>query len=116
MATITIPNFLTEKVVNGLNTYQYTVTTAAMHTCRIKVDKLPGSTMTITINQNGSPIATTTLVAVLPYDGQSSAILQACANCAVNDTLSFVLNSSAVDDKQLNTVKATLNIHVGGLN
>ena len=83
MATITIPNFNTEKVVNGLNTYQYVVTTAAVHNCRIKVDKLPSSTMTITINQNGSPIATTTLVALDESDGQSSAILMVTTNCAV---------------------------------
>lgn len=116
MATITIPNFLTAKVVDGLNTYQYTIQTAAMHICRIKVDKLPSSTMTIAIQQNGTPIASVTCVALDQSDGQSSQILQVCANCALNDVISFVLTSSNPADEQLNTVKAILNIHVGGLN
>jgi hypothetical protein len=118
MALVLIPNFNTEKVVSGLNTYQYTVQSAAVHNCRIKVDKMPPSTMTISIVQAGShsgTLATVTLVPVPGSDGQTSQILQAPANCQPGDTLSFVLSSSASIDEQLNTVKATLNIHIGGL-
>lgn len=119
MATVIIPNFLTEKVVNGLNTYQYTITTAAVHNCKIKVDKLPQSTMTVSIVQAGSvntTLATVTLVAEDQSDGQSSIILNVPANCAINDTISFVLTSSNPADQQLNTVKSIINVHVGGLN
>jgi hypothetical protein len=119
MATITIPNFLTEKVVNGLNTYQYTVGSTAMHTCRIVVDHLDSSTMTVAITQSGSvstTLATVTLPGLPAGSPQTSIILQACANCVSGDVLSFVLTSSNTDDQQLNTVKARLNIHVGGLN
>lgn len=121
MATIQIPNFLTQKVVNGLNTYTYTTQSAGMHTCRIEVDHRVASAMTISITQSGSvnaTLATMTLVAGSnsDADAMSTAILQACANCAISDVLSFVLTSSAPVDQNSNTVKARLNVHVGGLN
>lgn len=118
MATVLIPNFLTEKVVNGLNTYQYTIQSTAVHNCRIKVDKQPSSTMSISIVQAGShnaTLASATLVALDQADGQSSYILQSPANCVSGDTISFILSSSNQVDQQANTIKATLNIHVGGL-
>jgi hypothetical protein len=121
MATIIIPNFLTQKVVNGLNSYQYTTASTAMHTCRIEVIHREASTMTVSIVQAGSvnaTLATMTLAAGSSTSGgpQGTVILQACANCVSGDTLTFVLTSSAAIDEQLNTVKALLNIHVGGLN
>jgi hypothetical protein len=121
MATIVIPNFNTIKAVVGLNTYQYTVQSAAMHSCNIKVDHREASTLTVSIVQAGSvnaTLATMTLPGSTTTAGepQSTAVLIATANCAVGDTLSFVLTSSAAIDEQLNTVKSRLNIHVGGLN
>lgn len=116
MATITIPNFLTEKVVQGLNTYQYTVASSAMHVARIRVEKLDASTMTIAIQQNGSTKATTTVPAQTDGGPQSTAELEVTMNCVANDTINFVLTSSAVPDQQLNTVKATLNVHIGSGN
>jgi hypothetical protein len=121
MATITIPNFLTQKVVNGLNTYTYTVQSAAMHVCRIDIDHREASTITITITQTGS-VSATLATATLPGGSsitgmpQGTFTLQATANCQVGDTLNFVLTSSGAIDEQLNTTKARLNIHVGGLN
>src|ERR1700726_479044 len=109
MATVIIPNFLTEKVVDGLNTYQYTVASAAVHNCRIKMDHQPSSTMTISIVKAASvnaTLATVTLAAVPDGPSQNTTILQAMANCAVNDTISFVITSSETSDKQLNTIKA----------
>lgn len=116
MSTIIIPNFLTEKVVTGLNTYQYTINTAAMHVARVRVSKQPDSGMTITINLNGSPVATTTLVPVEPGGGNSTAVISATMNCAANDVVTFVLSSSTSSDQQLNTIKAILNVHIGSSN
>lgn len=121
MATILIPNFLTQKVVDGLNTYQYTIQSTGLHNCRVEVDHIESSTMTISIVQAGSvnaTLATVTLPGGTSIAGspQATTILMVCANCAVSDTISFVLTSSAAIDKQLNTVKARLNVHVGGLN
>ena len=121
MATIIIPNFLTQKVVNGLNSYQYTTTSSAMHNCRIDIDHREASTLTISIVQAGS-VNTTLATATLPGGSsvagmpQGTFILQACANCTSGDTITFVLTSSSPIDEQLNTVMARLNVHVGGLN
>lgn len=119
MATISIPNFNTEKVYNGLNTYTYTVGSTAMHVCRIKMDHRAASAMTISITQTGSvnaTLQTVTVVAVPAGSPQTSTILQATANCVSGDVLSFVITSSASEDQQANTIKATLNVHIGGLN
>lgn len=119
MATISIPNFNTEKVVNGLNSYTYTVTSTAVHNCRIIVDHRDSSTMTITISQSGSQsatLATLTLPGMPAGSPQPSTILQAPANCVSGDVITFALTSSDPADQQLNTVKARLNVHVGGLN
>lgn len=116
MATVIIPNFLTEKVVDGLNTYQYTVQTTAMHVARIRVSKHPSSTMTISILHNGSPVNTLTLAPVSANGGQSEAVILSSIACASSDTISFSLTSSASTDQQLNTVKATLNVHIGSGN
>ncbi len=121
MSLVIIPNFLTQKVVNGLNSYQYTVGSAAMHTCRIEIDHRDASILTVSIVQAGSvnaTLATMTLPGGTNASGmpQTTAILKATANCQVGDTLTFVLTSSSAIDQQLNTVKSKLNIHVGGLN
>jgi hypothetical protein len=117
MATITIPNFLTEKVVNGLNTYQYTALSAAMHIAKIRVTKPSGSGMTISIQQNGSTKATVTLNGDSSgYGHQNTQELAVTMNCSINDTIAFVLTSSTASDEQLNSVVATLNIHIGSGN
>lgn len=118
MATITIPNFLTEKVVNGLNTYQYTTINTAMHVIRVNVTQPPASGMTITLSQSGSQSATLATV-TLPQstvDIQGNYILQATANCVSGDVLSVALSSSQPIDKQLNTVVAKIIVKVGSLN
>jgi hypothetical protein len=121
MATVIINNFTTQKVVSGLNTYQYTIQTAGLHTCRIEVDHREASALTISITQSGSHSGTLASMTLQPnssIQGQpdSTAILMALANCQIGDVVSFVLSSSAAIDQQLNTVKARLNIHVGGYN
>jgi len=113
MATIIIPNFLTEKVVNGLNTYQYTIQTAGVHVAKIRTAHPSSSGMTITISQNGTPRATTTATDVLTPGGQTSSYLATSINCAVNDVITWTISSSNVNDQQLNTVKSTLNLHMG---
>ena len=116
--TIVIPNFLTQKAVVGLNTYQYTIQTAGVHSCRISVDHLNESTLTVSIVQAGS-VNTTLATATLPGGTtpagapQGTITLIATANCAASDTISFVLTSSNPADQQLNTVKAKLNVHMG---
>lgn len=121
MATVIIPNFLTQKVVNGLNTYQYTIQNAGLHNCKIKTDHREASSMTISIVQAGSNNATLGTITLSPTssaagNSQSSAVLNTIANCQPGDTISFVLTSSAQIDNQLNTVKSRITVNPGGLN
>jgi hypothetical protein len=112
----TIPNFLTNKVVSNLDTYTYTVTTAAMHVAKVRVQKMPPSGLTITIQQNGSTKATVTVQPIVGSTGQSSQELHVTMNCAVSDVISFVLSSSTAIDQGPNAIKATLDVHVGSGN
>ena len=121
MATVIIPNFNTQKVECGLNTYQYTIQNAGLHNCKIKVDHREASAMTISIVQAGSnnaTLLTTTLAPTTSAAGspQSSALLNTIANCQPGDTISFVLTSAAAIDNQLNTVKSRITVNLGGLN
>lgn len=116
MSTITIPNFLTPKEVNGLNTYQYTVVTPAMHVASIRLDRHATSAYSMAIQLNGSPVNSASVAMLPPGSSQSSQSLSATMNCAANDVISFVLSSSAAIDQQLNTAKAILNVHIGSSN
>lgn len=113
MATIVISEFTTQKVSNGLNTYQYTIPVAGVYSMKIRTEKLPASTMTIAIQKNGTPIATTTLAAVDTTNGQSTANLSVLSNCVVNDVISFVLTSSNAVDQQLNSVISFISCYIG---
>jgi hypothetical protein len=118
MATIIIPNFNTEKVMAGLNTYTYTIQTAGLHTAKIQVDHHQASNLTCTITQTGSVSATLASGTVQPSgvtvtQSHSSIILYGLANCAVNDVINFTLTSSAANDQQLNTVKSTFRVNQG---
>jgi hypothetical protein len=116
MSTINIPNFLTAKEVNGLNTYQYTVQNAAMHVASIRMDRRSDSAFTIDIQLNGSSANSITVPAMIAGAPQSSQSLSATMNCAANDVIAFVLTSSAPIDQQLQGVKAQLNVHIGSSN
>jgi hypothetical protein len=118
MATVIIPNFNTQKVYNGLNTYTYTVGSTAMHMCDIKVQHRESSAMTISISQSGSFTGTLATVTLNPSSGtagqpQTEVDLQALANCVSGDVISFTLTSSASIDEQLNTVQSLIRVSVG---
>lgn len=113
MATIIMPNFLTQKTMTGLNTYQTTLNIAGLHSARIIVSHHQPSNLTVSIVQAGSVNATIATLTVQPKgtavtSGQSSSILTAMANCQPGDTISFVLTSSATDDQNLNRVKSDM--------
>jgi len=120
MATIVISDFMDQKIVSGLNSYQYTIPTAGLYNCNIKVDHRESSAVTVSVVQAGSvnsTLATFTLVPSSTSGGAApAAILNVCANCAVNDTITFVLTSSAPIDQQLNTIKSKITVRAGGLN
>ncbi len=119
MATITIPNMITEKVYCGLNSYQYTIATSAVHNCRMEVDHHSTSTLTMSIVQAGSAsatLATMTLPGGPAGGPQSTAILNVPVLAVAADTITFVVTSSGAIDNDANNVKIRVLVRIGGLN
>jgi hypothetical protein len=108
----TITNLISSKVISNLDTYIYTVQTAAMHVASIAINELPPSGITVTIEQNGSPVAATST----PAAQQQVINLSATMNCAVNDTISIIVASSSPSDQGPQRFKGILNIHIGSSN
>lgn len=105
----TIVNIEQAKVLNSLDTYNYTVQASAMHMVSISVTEQPPSGLSVVIKQNGTTKAT----AALPAAGQNHVDLQVVMNCVASDVISVVLDSSSNNDKGINEIRATLNIHIG---
>ena len=106
MAT-TISNMLQSKVINALDTYQYTLATTAPHLAKIQLTEVPPSSISIVIKQNSTTLATSTAPAAtqnhielaVPFMGTSGDVIQ------------FVITST--DDAKLNTIKGILQVTVG---
>lgn len=108
MATL-ITGIAQTKVLSNLDTYNHTALTAGMYMVAVRATEIPPSGLLLTIQQNSVTKAT----AALPAASQSHIELQVVLNCAINDVISVILSSGSTSDTQLNTVKASLNIHVG---
>jgi len=91
--------------VCGLGTYVHTVKTAGLFLASISSTMNPISTLEISIQQNSN-----TPVTITAASNQSILNLQTKFQCAVNDTITVVLSSSAVPDNQLNTVSSLIAI------
>jgi hypothetical protein len=96
-----------QDVLAGLNTYSVSVPSAGIYEIRGNVthptaqDSGLMSSVVVTVNQNSSPI----------YTGIAGARgFRVNALCALNDTLSVVLSSSAPVDQGLNVIKTTIAI------
>lgn len=111
MATV-IGNFGSNKVITNLDTYTYTVTTTAVHVAKCMITEVPASGIIVAIQQNGTPIVTTSA----PAAAQSHIEATASINCTAGDVISWVITSSTPGDSALNTIKAMLNLHIGSLN
>ena len=111
MAT-TINNLISSKIISNLDTYTYTVQNAAMHVASLGINELPPSGITITLQQNGSTVASTSA----PNAAQQIVQLSRTLNCAVNDTISFIVASSTPTDQGPQAFKGILNIHIGSSN
>jgi hypothetical protein len=95
--------------VAGLQTVQHTVMTAGQFSIETKATENPISNLIVTINYNGSPIATSSSTPLT----QPFAELVARQQCIVGDILTVVMSSTAPIDNNLNTVKTTVNIRRG---
>lgn len=107
-----MPNTLKDTqstIIVGLGTWTYTVTTAGLHFVDATATENPPSSLSIVINLNGSPIATSPT----PSAPQQAVEAQALFPCAASDVITVVLSSSAAIDNQLNTVKTLINLRRG---
>ncbi len=108
----TITNINSVKVLSNLDTYVYTTTQSSLYTARITVSEIPPSGIILTIKQNSSTIATTT---VAPAASQSTVELRTVMNITSGDTISVVIASSSNSDKGTNAFKGILQIAPGSI-
>jgi hypothetical protein len=110
-------------VFTGLGTYTYTIPAGSVYTGNgVLVAPSPGiwnfsimstilnppSSLSIVINQNGTPIATSQA----PQSPQQQVTLLATAiSCAANDVISFVLTSSATADSLPEAIKSIITLN-----
>jgi hypothetical protein len=111
MTILTSP-LLSSKPICNLDTYQYTVQSAAMHLVAVTINEIPSSGITVVIERNGSPVASTSV----PAAAQSVINLSDTLNCAVNDTISVVVSSSVPSDQVQQSFKGLIRIEVGQSN
>lgn len=98
-------------IIVGLGTYTFTVTsaTAGMITVQATASENPPSGLSIALQKNGSPVATSTA----PTTAQGTINIQTTMNCVATDVISVVITSSAAIDNQLNTVKTLVTLRQG---
>lgn len=91
----------------GLNTFTYTVTAVGIYQFSCQSTVVPPSGLSIVINKNGSPIATS----ATPSANQNFiAIAAVNVSCAISDVITIVLTSAVALDAMLQNVKSTINI------
>lgn len=112
MSTIITSPLLSSKVISNLDTYFYTVQSAAVHVATLAINAKPPSGITIGIQKNGVTVASDSI----PAGQQQSINLSASMNCAVNDLITFIVASSTPSDQGPQAFKGILNIHIGSSN
>lgn len=105
----TITRIDQSKVISQLDTYNHTALQNSMYMVSVDMSEVPPSGISIVINQNGSPKATSTA----PSATQSNIKLQVVLNCAASDVIGIAITSSNAIDKALNGIKGILSIHTG---
>ena len=107
-----MPNTLNDtqsNIICGLGTWTYTVTQAGPFYVSASSTEVPPSSLSIVINQNGSPKATSTATTA----SQDRVRISIDLNCAASDVITVVISSAAAIDNQLNTVKTLVNLRAG---
>jgi len=92
-------------VVGGLGTWTDTITVAGLYNIASNSTVFPPSGLSVIINLNGSPIASS----AAPSAAEQVVNVQATSvPCAVNDVITVVISSSAANDQILNAVKTII--------
>lgn len=97
------------KVVSALDTYVHTAGASTIYTINVYAQEVPPSGLQITIQQNSTVIAQSSI----PAATQPEVQLRALINATIGDSLEVILSSSAVIDQRLNRVKAIIGISQG---
>lgn len=108
MSTV-ITNISKAKVISNLDTYTHTTLQASMYTISLSTSIRPLSGLSIIINKNGTPFATS----IVPSATQGIQQLAVTINCAISDVLSVVVSSAATADLRINSIKGILDIRPG---
>ena len=94
-------------VVCGLVTCTFTIPTTGLYSFHDHSDIQPGSSLSVVIKKNGSPIATSSA----PSAAQNHVELNAInIQCTANDAITVVFSSSAAIDAGANNVKSIVRI------
>jgi hypothetical protein len=92
----------------GVGTYVHTVQTAGVIKAFGALTDINGfSGITFTLQHNGSTIATATTTTATNLN---SINLNGMANCAIGDTITFIITSSQTDDLVPNAIKGCFTI------
>lgn len=106
-----LPSFGHQQIVTNLDTYTHTVVSAGLRIAKALVTIPAGSGLTITIQHNGSTIASSPA----PVSLQDSIYVASLpVYCAVNDTISWIIASSAAIDQSTNALQITLSTDLTG--
>jgi hypothetical protein len=99
-----------QNVVSGLGTQTYNIVTTGRHKIKVMSEVQPTSGISIVINQNGTPVATSPA----PSAAQGVVTLLANVNCTAGDAITIVTSSStAMDTALLNNIVTFISIYQG---
>ena len=104
-----LPTIFQAHSVNSLDTYVHTALAASPYTIHVHAEEIPPSGLIITIEQNSTVIATSSV----PAASQNHVELSALIMASINDSLKVILSSSVASDAGLNTCKAVISISQG---
>ncbi len=106
MAT-TIPSFVHQYNFSNLDTYSYTIGSSATHHLAVKLtDVIPPSGVTITIQRNGTTIATAP-------QATTEMNVEITLALTAGDVMTFIIASSTFTDSNPNQIKGFINVYQG---
>lgn len=88
----------------GLGTSTFTVPSTGVYYVSVQSTETPPTSLSIVVNQNGSPIYTAPVITPT----QSALQLKTSFPATAADVITVVLSSAAAIDNQLNTLKTTV--------
>lgn len=107
MSNILILN--TPRVDVGLVTDTFTVPTTGLYNLEAQITEIPPSSLSIVVNQNGSPVYTAPVLTPT----QSAIQFKVDLSCTAADVITLVLSSSNPNDLLLESVKTNVAIGQG---